>query len=189
MHEFAARWSPAPGLVRPRYDFDHFQRIFARLLRGVDLGIFSEEVYWTLRSTARSILEVIGRLGFDSAEWGMIHADLHMGNFLVSGQEVIPIDFSFCGFGHYLYDLSVCLAGGLSPQLRQAFLRGYRGVRHLPETSFRAVEAYALAGKVSYYAYQIDNPAERRWLQSHIPQMVEIEFKRYLAGGEDLGVS
>ena len=51
MHNFSARWLPQQELARPRYDGDHFRRIFARLLHGVDLGIFSEAVYWTLRST------------------------------------------------------------------------------------------------------------------------------------------
>jgi Ser/Thr protein kinase RdoA (MazF antagonist) len=188
MHEFSSRWSPPPGLVRPSYDLEHFRRIFARLLHGVDLGVFSEEMFWTLRSTARKIMDEIGQLSFDSEAWGMIHADLHVGNFLINGQEIIPIDFSFCGFGHYLYDLSVCLAGGLTPHLRQAFFRGYRGVRSLPESCFRAVEAYALVGKVSYYAYQIDNPAERKWLQAHIPLVVENECKRYLRGEGMLGL-
>ena len=48
--------------------------------------------------------------------------------------------------------------GGLNPDLRHVFLRGYRSLRSLPESSYRAVEAYALVGMVSYYAYQIDNP-------------------------------
>ena len=61
-------------------------------------------------------MDEISQLPYDPDEWGMIHADLHVGNFLVNDQEIIPIDFSFCGYGHYLYDLSVCLTGGLKPR-------------------------------------------------------------------------
>lgn len=190
LHEFSTRWTPPPGFNRPRYDEAHFQRLFARLLRGVDLGIFSEEVYWTLRATTQAILSEIRDLPDGSQEWGVIHADLHVGNFLVSqpspdtagATEIIPIDFSFCGFGHYLFDLSVCLAGGLKPALRPAFLEGYRSVRALPDSDLRSVDAYCLAGAMSYYAYQIGNPAERTWLQRRIPEVANGVYTRFLAG-------
>jgi Ser/Thr protein kinase RdoA (MazF antagonist) len=188
MHNFSVGWVPPQGLMRPRYDGDHFRRIFARLLHGVDLDVFSEGVYWTLRSTVREIMDEISQLTFDSNEWGMIHADLHVGNFLVNEKKIIPIDFSFCGYGHYLFDLSVCLTGGLKIDLRQSFLRGYRSLRTFPENSIRAVEAYALAGRVSYYAYLIDQPSERKWLQTHIPRLAENECSRFLHGESILEV-
>ncbi|MBE0698840.1 MAG: phosphotransferase [Anaerolineaceae bacterium] len=132
MHNFSAGWSSPQGLLRPRYDSDHFRGIFARLLHGVDLDVFSEGVYRTLRSTVRKIMDEISQLTFDSDQWGMIHADLHVGNFLVNEGEIVPIDFSFCGYGHFFFDLSVCLTGGLKMDLRQSFLRGYRSLRTLP---------------------------------------------------------
>ena len=190
LHEFSTRWTPPADFKRPRYDEAHFRRLFARLLRGVDLGIFSEEVYWTVRATTQAILDEISALPDDAQHWAVIHADLHVGNFLVSQQaaeaagapEIIPIDFSFCGYGHFLFDLSVCLAGGLKPALRPAFLDGYRSVRALPDSDLRAVDAYCLAGAMSYYAYQISNPAERAWLQRRIPEVAKGIYTRFLAG-------
>ncbi|MBE0698841.1 MAG: hypothetical protein IH586_18130 [Anaerolineaceae bacterium] len=44
------------------------------------------------------------------------------------------------------------------------------------------MDAYALAGRVSYYAYLIDQPSERKWLQTHIPPLVENECSRFLRG-------
>lgn len=180
MHEFAVGWSPAAGFIRPQYDQDHFRRIFARLLRGVDLGVFDEDAYRILRAVGQAILEEIEQVPTTPDHWGMIHADLHVGNFLVDGLNIFPIDFSFCGFGHYLFDVSVCLAGGLRANLRPAFLAGYRSVRPLPEEELRAVEAYALTGRLSYFAYQIDNPAERAWLTRRIPEVVTGECARFL---------
>jgi Ser/Thr protein kinase RdoA (MazF antagonist) len=187
LHQFSSRWTPPPGFARPSYDFSHFKRIFARLLRGANLGIFSEEAYRTLRATTQAILSEIEQLPGDPDHWGMIHADLHVGNFLVQDGEIIPIDFSFCGFGHYLFDLSICLAGGLKADLRPAFLRGYRSQRSLPESDLRPVEAYALAGRFSYYAYQVDNPTERSWLQRRIPEVVENDCKKFLNGDGIVG--
>jgi Ser/Thr protein kinase RdoA (MazF antagonist) len=186
MHAFATGWTPPDGFTRPRYDLDHFRRMFARLLRGVDLGVFSEEIFWSLRAASQAILLELEGLPDGREHWGMVHADLHVGNFLVScaatNALIIPIDFSFCGFGHYLFDVSVCLAGGLKPSLVPAFMTGYRSVRPLPEQDLRAVEAYALIGRLSYYAYQIDNTAERSWLQRRIPEAVNNEVSRFLRG-------
>ncbi len=187
MHEFSVRWTPPAGFIRPRYDLDHFRRVLARLLRGVDLGVFSEEISWSLRAASQLILNEIEMLPVWPERWGMVHADLHVGNFLVGAAPdgppaIIPIDFSFCGFGHYLFDVSVCLAGGLKASLIPAFLSGYRGVRALPDEDLRAVEAYALTGRLSYYAYQIDNPTERSWLQRRIPEVVENDVSRFLSG-------
>ncbi len=189
LHDFSARWAPPPGFIRPWYDLDHFRRIFARLMHGVDLGVFSEETFWTLRAVSQAILQEIARLPFDPQHWGVIHADLHVGNFLVKAwpeencqRALVPIDFSFCGFGHYLFDLSVCLSGGLNATLRPAFLQGYRAIRPLAELDLRPIDAYALAGMFSYYAYQIDNPSERAWLQRRIPELVNHECRSFLQG-------
>jgi Ser/Thr protein kinase RdoA (MazF antagonist) len=186
LHTFSAGWNAPPGLIRPRYDAGHFNRIFARLLRGVNLGIFSEEVFRLLRAVRQAIQAEITAQAEEAQCWGMVHADLHVGNFLVHEEEIVPIDFSFCGFGAYLFDLSVCLAGGLKPALRPAFLRGYRTVRPLPENDLRTVTAYALAGRLSYYAYQVDNPAERDWLRRRIPEVAQNEGRRFLDGDDIL---
>lgn len=182
MHDFSTRWTPPKVFTRPHYDALHFQRIFARLLRGVDLGVFSEEVYWTLRATCQAISAVIEALPDDPQNWGMVHADLHVGNFLVHQGQPAPIDFSFCGFGHYLFDLSVCLAGGLNAALRPAFIKGYRAVRSFSESDFRAVDAYVLAGRLSYFAYQVNNPSERAWLLRRLPEVAQKECSRFLQG-------
>jgi Ser/Thr protein kinase RdoA (MazF antagonist) len=182
LHSFSAQWTPPPGFIRPSYDEDHFRRIFARLLRGADLDIFSERVFRILRSAGQSILTEIAPISREPQDWGMVHADLHVGNFLVHDDALRPIDFSLCGFGSYLFDLSVCLAGGLSPELRPHFLVGYRSQRPLPDTHLRTVDAYALAGRLSYYAYQIDNPSERSWLRQRIPQVAEGVCVQFLKG-------
>lgn len=182
MHEFSTQWSPPPGFLRPSYDEMHFRRVFGRFSRGVDHEVYSEVVYRKLHSIGQAILDEIERLPGDSQHWGVTHNDLHVGNFVVNEGKVIPIDFSFCGFAHYLFDLSVCLAGGLKPDLRPVMLEGYRSIRPLPEENLRPLEAYALAGRMSYYAYQIDNPTERAWLRRRLPLFIENEGARFLAG-------
>ena len=63
------------------------------------------------------------------ATFGMIHADLHLGNCLFRNRVAIPIDFDDCGFGWFAYDLAVVLASVERwphyEALRQGLLDGY----------------------------------------------------------------
>jgi Ser/Thr protein kinase RdoA (MazF antagonist) len=182
MHEFSTHWQPPAGFLRPSYDERHFKRVFGRFSRGVDLGVYEEVIYRQLRVLGQAILSEIQNLPMDAEHWGMTHNDLHVGNFIVNQGQVIPIDFSFCGFAHYLFDISVPLAGGMKASLRPVFLEGYNSIRPLVQSDIRVMEAYALAGRISYYAYQIDNVAEHDWLRRRIPQMLENEGAAFLQG-------
>lgn len=40
---------------------------------------------------------------------GLIHADLHFGNFFLKNNKISPIDFDDCGYGFHMYDLAVTI--------------------------------------------------------------------------------
>ena len=40
---------------------------------------------------------------------GLIHADLHFGNFFLKDGKISPIDFDDCGYGFHMYDLAVTM--------------------------------------------------------------------------------
>ena len=59
-------------------------------------------------------------------EFQMIHGDLSASNILKTPDGLVPIDFSFFGMGHPMYDLAV-LFGNFSGLLRrQQMAEGYR---------------------------------------------------------------
>jgi Ser/Thr protein kinase RdoA (MazF antagonist) len=49
-------------------------------------------------------------LGYGPDLYGLIHADLHQGNYLFHGDEVRVIDFDDCGWGHFAHDLAVTVS-------------------------------------------------------------------------------
>lgn len=51
------------------------------------------------------------QVGRGPDQFGFIHYDLSFSNVLFTAREAIPLDFDECGFGHYLQDLAVALAG------------------------------------------------------------------------------
>jgi Ser/Thr protein kinase RdoA (MazF antagonist) len=82
--------------------------------------------------------------------WGFCHGDLHGGNSLLDGDRLSVFDFEFCGVGFQAYDLAVFRwiveihAVDRTPQLWEAFCRGYSGVRPLPEEDRRASGPFVL---------------------------------------------
>lgn len=116
---------------------------------------------------------------------GLIHADLHFGNCLVSNGKIAAIDFDDCGHGLFAYDLVVPLMSaqqriidqkGISKKLKDAkvaelkpaLLEGY--MKHLPWT--RADEkamadlfvARHLVG-IGWMNSRSDNPRLRKYLK------------------------
>jgi Ser/Thr protein kinase RdoA (MazF antagonist) len=46
-------------------------------------------------------------IGYAAEDYGLIHSDLHWGNWLQTTQGLVPIDFDETAYGHYLLDLAV----------------------------------------------------------------------------------
>ncbi len=98
--------------------------------------------------------EWMNRLPKDKTHYGLIHADLHYGNFFVGANDKITIfDFDDCNYQWYEYDLAVpffllryWLKGkGLEkewPKWKSQILDGYSSVRRFNETLLERFETY-----------------------------------------------
>jgi Ser/Thr protein kinase RdoA (MazF antagonist) len=158
LHRHASNWQFPPNFLRGRVDvLTSEARHISNLNPGQ--GTFADMVNYPtqddvdgclrlvselctpedLASVTRAIHQtrlVLDELGYSPEMFGLIHADLHQENYLFHRGQVGAIDFDDCGFGHYLYDLSVTLIEISGFQgyatLRNALLTGYRRVRPLP---------------------------------------------------------
>jgi Ser/Thr protein kinase RdoA (MazF antagonist) len=85
---------------------------------------------------ASGMRRVMTHLGEDADSFGLIHADLHLGNALFWRGEVRVIDFDDCGFGYWLYDIAVALwelrYRNDYEDFRSALIEGYTQHRPLP---------------------------------------------------------
>jgi Ser/Thr protein kinase RdoA (MazF antagonist) len=150
LHEFAAGWRPPEGFKRFVWDWEG-------LLggRGFDCGV--EELVASMPEHLQEPFQIVSRearlvmdgLGTGSDAYGMIHGDMYPENVLFRGDEVVPIDFEDCGFGHWLWDIALPLC--LQPWTeewhwkRDAFLEGYGRVRTLPESQLRHLDLFMAA--------------------------------------------
>ncbi len=166
LHLYVEHFAVPGGFIRKRWDLEG--------LRGAVLGIdpekgrkhFSLEERKVLDATAERVQETMQALGEGPEVFGLIHADLHQGNYLFHQGRVRAIDFDTSGWGYFLYDIAVTFSTLLNhanfPALRAAFLKGYRRVRPLPIEHERYIETFTAArimGHTLWLAAHIGEPA------------------------------
>lgn len=181
LHQHSSNWALAANFSRPTHDIEQLQAATVQLGVLVQNGIMSAEHYQVFERSATQVQELISTLGRTRDTWGLIHADLHQGNYILHGEEIRAIDFSRCGFGFYLYDIGQCL-GDLDASLRSSFFEGYTSIRELPADYQSIVEAFFNGATVENFAFHSDNPKEYEFLSRAVPYVVENHLHAYLNG-------
>ena len=100
-------------------------------------------------------------LGRGPDVYGLIHADLHQGNYLFHGDEVRVIDFDDCGWGHFAYDLAVTVSElehlPRQATLREALIAGYRSVRPLSAEQEAAVDDFVALRQLQLALWAVEH--------------------------------
>ncbi len=148
MHNQASRWRHPAGFTRHILDIDGLMGeapFWGPFWTHPAFSLAEQEVLLTARDKVRSML---GRYGEDPERFSLIHADLHAGNILVSGERLTVIDFDDAAFGWHVYDIAVALKGYQTqpyfPSLQAALLRGYRANRPLSEADSALIPAFIM---------------------------------------------
>ncbi len=117
----------------------------------IDLAPFKTEHNW-LNPIYASCLESLQKLPQTPEHYGLIHADLHNGNFLIQDQQIQVFDFDDCLQGWYAQDLAWIVYSALysrtqSPEpfaawFSECLKRGYQTVRTWPELFSEQLELF-----------------------------------------------
>ena len=135
LHRHAQAWQTAK-IDRPTYNAGTIldRKVsgpVAAALGAVRVGVVND----TLSLLRERLQAVEAQLGVGADSFGLIHGDLSFGNVLFGQHGAIPVDFDDCGFGYYLHDLAVPLAGAFQQsgfdEKYDAFVRGYRQIHAL----------------------------------------------------------
>jgi len=98
--------------------------------------------------TKEAIFDYLVQLDKSPTHYSMLHADLHGGNLLVSGDNITIIDFDDAGFGWHPYELAVALFHFQShPQFAQIYqhhIKGYCSVRNLDQDQLDQIPVFLL---------------------------------------------
>lgn len=108
-------------------------------------------------------------IGYATEDYGLIHSDLHWGNWLQTTQGLVPIDFDETAYGHYFLDLAVVcneIQAILPPDEQQegerALWAGYKAQnKHIPSHWSAYWPAFKKIGAALYlnWAFAPDNAA------------------------------
>jgi Ser/Thr protein kinase RdoA (MazF antagonist) len=128
----------------------------------------SRDAARVIRRALRQVRRTHEGLAGEPDAFGLIHADIHQGNYLFDRSEVRLIDFGDCGWGHYLYDLAVTLSEVADfpryDAVRSALLSGYRQVRNLTAAQEAMIDDFILLREVqnlTWFVRARDDPNYR----------------------------
>ena len=76
-------------------------------------------------------IDLINSIGTDGDKFGIIHADMHLGNIHFRGNELTIFDFDHCAYGWRAYDLATSY--WLPEAQRDSMIKGYESRRPLSQ--------------------------------------------------------
>jgi Ser/Thr protein kinase RdoA (MazF antagonist) len=178
IHRYASRWRLPHGFQRPRRDAVYFINVLESLQPAVDDGRIHYQDFKILQTAIRGLSELIQSMRKTRNTVGLIHGDLHRGNFLNHNGEIRLIDFSLCAFGNFTYDLGTCLSN-VNPALHSIFLSNYDRLFPLSNNYDRLIEGFFIASCVVTFSFWLDNPDAQETLVQRVPYIAQEYATRF----------
>lgn len=161
-HANSIDWPGAPDFTRHRLDADGLIGEKPFWGRFWDAACFDAEEKRLLREVRALAADRLAALEGDGAPFGLIHADSHPGNVLVSGDRLGLIDFDDCAFGWHSHDFGVALYSSWSTAhfdaVKGHFLEGYGQVRTLPADIDMQIDLFLLIRSLMLAGWRSDRP-------------------------------
>ncbi|WP_167859508.1 phosphotransferase enzyme family protein [Paenibacillus cymbidii] len=179
LHEASFSFSPSTSFTRPSWGLESFKRDWTHL--GLHYSNFiSDEGFELYSAAATKVAAFLHKLASHKGNYGMIHADLHIGNVVFRDNEPYPIDFGRCGFGYYLYDIAQSIMG-LYPSQRTSFIEGYQGNRQMDDDFIPMLECFFIMAIIEAYSFHSEDHLETEGLIEEQPYAQAI-MKAYVEG-------
>ncbi len=141
-----ASWDQPPDFDRRSWDLDGFLGDSPLWGRFWALDVLTDDQRQLFGTCRDALLAEFGALPTTPDHFGLIHADLHLGNLMADGDELTVIDFDDAGHGWFIYELAVALHPVLEEpwegEARAALLRGYREVHPLDAAEEALIDSF-----------------------------------------------
>lgn len=167
LHEASTGFSPSVGFARPSWGSQSFKRDWEHL-KLHHAHFISDEAFKLYSLAATKVADRLETFISHERNYGMIHADLHLGNVVFRDNEPYPIDFGRCGFGYHLYDIAQSIMG-LHPQQRVYFIEGYERIRLMDGEAIPKLECFFIMAIIEAYSFHAENPLETEGLIEEQP--------------------
>lgn len=179
IHKHASQWKLPGGFTRPVYDPAHFERALSLLWPAVEDGRIAYNDFKTLQASLGQVLLAATSLRKTRKTFGLLHGDLHRGNFLLDADRIRLIDFSMCAFGHYAFDLGMCLSNVRTP-FHPVFLEQYQRHFLLSPDHERLIEGYFIAGYIVTFSLWVSDPDSQENFVQRVPYIAREYAARFL---------
>ncbi|WP_246717326.1 phosphotransferase enzyme family protein [Oricola nitratireducens] len=120
------------------------------------------DVARVLEEVERTVRARLDGFGKAPDRFNLIHADMRLANLLIDDTGTRLIDFDDCGWGWFLYDFAASISfiedDPRIPELKAAWVRGYRSVRTLGVVEEAEIDTFVMMRRMALLA----------WIGSHI---------------------
>lgn len=161
-HDHVLGWTKPEPFERLTWDVDAVFGKTPTWGNWRDAPEVNEEVRPVLERVEATIRERLERYGKAPERYNLIHADMRLANLLVDDTGTRLIDFDDCGHGWFMYDFAAAISfiedDPSIPDLKAAWLRGYRSVRELSSEDEAEIETFIMLRRMALLA----------WIGSHI---------------------
>ncbi len=191
LHRHAQQWAPPPGFTRPCWDLDWLLGPQAVLVAATLGGLLHRRGRDVVAAAGVRIQTEVAALGTDWETFGLLHADLNLGNVVVQEAALGLIDFDDCGWGYYLYDLATTLCSlrhvvrdaRRTAVLRVAYLAGYDRVHRLPSRAETLLPTFMAMRElvIMTFILESNNATVQAWAASRVAEAVA-RLEAYLQG-------
>lgn len=182
LHQLAREWRGDYSRqdFRPGYHYESSLAISHRTwIREREKEIGKEDTALLLQAVDW-LVDELERIGETDRDFGIIHADLHPGNFLVRNDEVSVIDFDQLGWGHYAYDIAVLMVELMDEpetfdERWDAYKGGYEQVAPLPFKTRSEIDPFVVAVNLAFldWVFNADNPEVREQMSRRVPSTID----------------
>ena len=157
MHAHARAWTAPPGFDRPTWDYERTLGAgghWGRWQDGLGMGPEERRLLDRLDTTIAARLEAYGQ---GDERFGLVHADIRLANLLVDDGDVRVIDFDDSGFAWFMYDFATTVSfmedHPRVPELRDAWLEGYRSVAPLDAAEEAELDTFVMLRRLLLVAW------------------------------------
>lgn len=186
-----AQFNPPGGFDRPRLDQSGLFGAESPYQSADESAALATGQAGVFAQVAERVGQVMARLDRERDSFGLIHADLLSKNVLFDGDAIAALDFEYCGWGYYLYDLAPLLwqlRGERSADfalLEDALLAGYASSRATGSVDREALEAFISARQLASCRWLLQNRhhPQVRGAASDLIRQRTAELEQFLSSG------